>query len=177
MNQTPRVSWPLRHRGRLACTRSLERRTAGCVLFVTCYLFTPRCGRARKGGKSSGSRARWAARRRRSAAIGRPFVSTCSTPAEVWPKLTRQSVPSPPSDYARRLDRAVDVALTCCACVSAPKGANRGADKSALDATRSRAGVRCVGPCRAALAHPRARATVGCAQRLRLQRLRPPLLL
>ena len=38
MNQTPRVSWPLRHRGRLACTRSLERRTAGCVLFVTCYL-------------------------------------------------------------------------------------------------------------------------------------------
>ena len=29
---------PLRHRGRLACTRSLERRTAGCVLFVTCYL-------------------------------------------------------------------------------------------------------------------------------------------
>ena len=34
----PRVSWPLRHRGRLACTRSLERRTAGCVLFVTCYL-------------------------------------------------------------------------------------------------------------------------------------------
>ena len=31
-------SWPLRHRGRLACTRSLERRTAGCVLFVTCYL-------------------------------------------------------------------------------------------------------------------------------------------
>ena len=49
-------------------------------------------------------------------------MSTCSTPAEVWPKLTRQSVPSPPSDYARRLDRAVDVALTCCACVSAPKG-------------------------------------------------------
>ena len=39
MNQTPRVSWPLRHRGRLACTRSLERRTAGCVLFVTCYLY------------------------------------------------------------------------------------------------------------------------------------------
>ena len=38
MNQTPCVSWPLRHRGRLACTRSLERRTAGCVLFVTCYL-------------------------------------------------------------------------------------------------------------------------------------------
>ena len=36
---SPRVSWPLRHRGRLACTRSLERRTAGCVLFVTCYLF------------------------------------------------------------------------------------------------------------------------------------------
>ena len=32
------VSWPLRHRGRLASTRSLERRTAGCVLFVTCYL-------------------------------------------------------------------------------------------------------------------------------------------
>ena len=59
-------------------------------------------------------------------------------------------------------------------CVSAPKGAIRGADKSALDATRSRAGVRCVGPCLTALAHPRARATVGCAQRLRLQRLRPP---
>ena len=36
MNQTPRVSWPLRHRGRLACTRSLERRTAGCPL---CYLY------------------------------------------------------------------------------------------------------------------------------------------
>ena len=32
------VSWPLRHRGRLACTWPLERRTAGCVLFVTCYL-------------------------------------------------------------------------------------------------------------------------------------------
>ena len=110
--------------------------------------------------------------KRRCAAFGRPVLSTCSTPAEVWPKLTRQSVPSPPSDYARRLDRAVDVALTCCACVSAPKGANRGADKSALDATRSRAGMRCVGPCRAALAHPRARATVGCAQRLRLH---PPL--
>ena len=58
--------------------------------------------------------------------------------------------------------------------VSAPKGAIRGADKSALDATRSRAGTRCVGPCLTALAHPRARATVGCAQRLRLQRLRPP---
>ena len=42
--------------------------------------------------------------------------------------------------------------MTCCACVSAPKGANRGADKSALDATRSRAGVRCVGPCLTALA-------------------------
>ena len=38
MNQTPRVSWPSRHRGRLACTRSLERRAAGCVLFVTYYL-------------------------------------------------------------------------------------------------------------------------------------------
>ena len=36
--------------------------------------------------------------------------------------------------------------------VSAPKGAIRGADKSALDATRSRAGVRCVGPCLTALA-------------------------
>ena len=93
-------------------------------------------------------------------------MSTCSTPAEVWPKLTRQSVPSPPSDYARRLDRAVDVALTCCACVSAPKGANRGADKSALDATRSRAGMRCVGHCLTVLAHPRARATVDGAQRL-----------
>ena len=43
MNQTPRVSWPLRHRGRLACTRSLERRTAGCVLFVTCYLLLCVC--------------------------------------------------------------------------------------------------------------------------------------
>ena len=32
------VSWPLRHRGRFACTWPLERRTAGCVLFVTCYL-------------------------------------------------------------------------------------------------------------------------------------------
>ena len=42
----------------------------------------------------------------------------------------------------------------------------------ALDATRSRAGMRCVGPCLTALAHPRARATVGCAQRLRLH---PPL--
>ena len=72
------------------------------------------------------------------------------------------------SDYARRLDRAVDVALTCCACVSAPKGANRGADKSALDATRSRAGMRCVGHCLTVLAHPRTRATVGGAQRLRL---------
>ena len=35
---------------------------------------------------------------------------------------------------------------------AAPKGANGGADKSALDATRSRAGVRCVGPCLTALA-------------------------
>ena len=34
--------------------------------------------------------------------------------------------------------------------------------------------MRCVGPCLTAPAHPRARATVGCAQRLRLQRLRPP---
>ena len=47
-----------------------------------------------------------------------------------------------------------------------PKGANRGADKSALDATRSRAGMRCVGHCLTVLAHPRARATVDGAQRL-----------
>ena len=33
------VSWPLRHRGRFACTWPLERRTAGCVLFVTCYCY------------------------------------------------------------------------------------------------------------------------------------------
>jgi hypothetical protein len=62
--------------------------------------------------------------------------------------------------------------LTCCICVSAPKGANRGADKSALVATRSRAGMRCVGLCLTVLAHPRTRATVGGAQRLRLH---PPL--
>ena len=50
--------------------------------------------------------------------------------------------------------------------------ANRGADKSALDATRSRAGMRYVGPFPTTLAHPRTRATVGGAQRLRLH---PPL--
>ena len=37
MNQTLRVSWPLRHRGRLACTRSLERRTAGSRVCPLCY--------------------------------------------------------------------------------------------------------------------------------------------
>ena len=51
---------------------------------------------AREKGESQRLSLCWAARRRRSAAIGRPFLSTCSTPAEVWPKLTRQSVPSPP---------------------------------------------------------------------------------
>ena len=32
MNQTPSVSWPLRHRGRLACTRSLEPGRDGAAL-------------------------------------------------------------------------------------------------------------------------------------------------
>ena len=55
------------------------------------------------------------------------------------------------SARGRRVDR-----LPCG--VSAPKGANRGADKSALDATRSRAGMRCVGHCPTTLAiHARAR--------------------
>ena len=40
------VSWPLRHRGRFACTWPLERRTAGCVLFVTCHLLGCRDGQA-----------------------------------------------------------------------------------------------------------------------------------
>ena len=44
---------------------------------------------AREKGESQRLSRCWAARRRRSAAIGRPFLSTCSTPAEVWPKLTR----------------------------------------------------------------------------------------
>ena len=35
--QTPRVAWPLRHRGRLACTRSLERRTAVPVYLRVFY--------------------------------------------------------------------------------------------------------------------------------------------
>ena len=39
------MSWPLRHRGRFACTWPLERRTAGCVLFVTCYLLPVGCAR------------------------------------------------------------------------------------------------------------------------------------
>ena len=58
MNQTPRVSWPLRHRGRLACTRSLERRTAGCVLFVTCYLLPEEEKAAQKEAKEGPCRAR-----------------------------------------------------------------------------------------------------------------------
>ena len=43
--------------GRLACTRSLERRTAGCVLFVTCYLLFATCrDLTRRLGEPSGGR-------------------------------------------------------------------------------------------------------------------------
>ena len=82
------------------------------------------------------------------------------------PDLTRRSSSAGPGAERVAVSRHEAVALTGCACVSAPKGANRGADKSALDATRSRAGMRCVGHCLTVLAHPRARATVDGAQRL-----------
>ena len=58
---TPRVSWPLRYRGRLACTRSLERRTAGCVLFVTCYLLPTPSQIASRIVRCSSSLGRWTA--------------------------------------------------------------------------------------------------------------------